>query len=615
MQFFQLNEAFSGFSNSSYSIIELPIILVFILSSTGFILYISTLTTEKQPEKVTNSGITNAGFEADVHSVESPSTDRALASESTLKIEESSVSFVKNSDDSEEDLENGVSDSVHSINQPPNVAKIEPNHSNSEIVAIEQMVKSPTDQIPNTLEETDTPLEIVAVVEQKPHHKSYLDQAKLDEISSVDDVKDTCIERREPNGTVYFVEVDKFQNESPEPNESSHQNAHVNQTNQMNDLNDALNGLNDDLERNIVERVVNQSEIEFQPESKPIINQEPISPSIVDSESEEELEVRAIVHAPNGHSSPFDTPPTTPVIMRPIDCSEQRETQTLASPNFQIGVYEAIPKQKLLFENDKNRLAFKTRLENLFGRNDGTVTLGRTVQVKSHFNSPIAIHSKRMSFDTRLNHSISAPESLDIPVDETTTSKDPFTSINMTPTEIPAAPVFNQQLYDTIGRRKRKEFSSSSNVIDINSPISNGYGHKTPEPTRKGNLSRTKAHENLAVLDNDGNDSDDNCPTSPANIRQRLEHIFSRGQTTQVTNVAELDINQNENIRHSKRREPFDTVRMQKMRFSTVLQSIGPDIHANLHPTQTTAAIDILEQQRRDSLDLNEHGNNPLKTL
>lgn len=301
---------------------------------------------------------------------------------------------------------------------------------------------------------------------------------------------------------------------------------------------------------------------------------------------------------------------TVPGVIRPVDPTSNRPYQKRL-PNFQMGLYEAIPKQKLLYEKDAERMAFKMRLENLFNQDDEKSTLRRP---KANFSSPTSMHSQRIS----LNHSTSAPESLILPNSDLEVAKSAVSTVE-TPSQIPTAPVFNQQLYDTIGRRNRKVFSSVTDVIDIDSTINDN------EFNKKGNLSRTKAHENLTALDlddveeitiatttaaaaaaanddddNGGNDSNDSEPT---NIKQKLEQILSKGRTTQA-DQSDLERNNNENIRRRTPIQPFDTVRRQKMLFSNVLKSIGPDIHANLHQTHGTAADDIKETiQRRESLD------------
>lgn len=434
-----------------------------------------------------------------------------------------------------------------------------------------------------------------AVVPRKP--LEYLDLSKLNEIASVEDIRHLCVERREPNGTAYFVEVAPIQ--SPTKKEVKEDELMTKSADCSPEIDNEI------LAKNIVNRVLHQSdtELERRPNPEPLsLFVFPVPGEFDDYESEEEeKEVRAIVHATNERTSPFpqsmsrgtspsvirtiDSPAVirrnnSPGVIRPID-SPERQTNSLRAPNFQIGMYEALPKQKLLYDNDTERVAFKRRLESLFSQNDEPASLS----AKSNFNSPIVPHSLRVK---TLNHSKSAPESLldEVIVNDTAPSR--------AESDVPIPPAFNQELYDTVAlRNKRKAFSSVSDVIDINSTINDQQPSESVNKT--GHLSRTKAHENLTEL---ATDSDD----VPA-IKRKLEEIFSKGQI-RPNETMDLDTqNNNENIRRSKRLEPFDTVRKQKMLFSDVLKSIGPDIHANLHPTNTTAAIDIQEAQRRESLD------------
>lgn len=461
------------------------------------------------------------------------------------------------------------------------------NDTKSEIVVIEleQMHTNPAESI-------ETTQQIVAETERKPPPRGYFDQSKLNEISSIDDIKHAFIECREPNGTTYFVEADSVNSDAESVNQSIDIEYIDQLTPEINELGEIEKI---EMEKNLMERLLKQTNIEMKPASIPIVI-EPVESPVSDEDIfAVEQDVRAIIHATNDHQMQYDTPSI-----------HSQNSQTFDSPakdmpNFQIGVYEAIPKQKLLYENDQSRRAFKLRLENLFSQNDEIAVQNRT---KSHFSSPIAKHSQRLS----LNHSMSAPESLDIPINGSvglasvqppvSHDGDKSPSIIATYSEIPSAPVFDQQLYNTIGRAKRKEFASVSEVIGINGT----QNDKRSESVPKANLSRAKAHENLSALNADDETGDDNDITmNIANIRQKLENIFSQGRTTQASSSA-LEQNNNENVQRSKRYEPFDTVRRQKMRFSNVLKSIGPDPHANLHPTQTTAAIDIQETQRRESL-------------
>lgn len=542
---------------------------------------------KKKSQQPSTNGVTNGAFTSEIEMNQNNFSDDMTTSIETIKLEDNF--------------------SVHSqdatiLNHSP--SEISPKETNMETYETKSVEFQLVEVTKSTIEENEVSKSIEVKLLSKASPPQ-IDHSKLNEISCVDDIKHICVERREPNGTAYFVEVDLIQNSiknSEDNDEVSMQNG------------DNINENTEELEKNIVERVLSQSDVELRPRLQP--QPQPQSKQIIltmpsefeDSESEEEeKEVRAIVHAPNEHSTPFElsdstltessislehstsfeclTPNetgTSPGVIRPMGVSE-KHTYSRQSPNFQIGIYEALPKQKLLYENDKERLAFKMRLEDLFGQSDEKTTLNRA---KSNFSSPIAPHSKRLS---TLNHSISAPESL---LDEAILND----TIKAVPSKIPIPPAFNQDLYDTVARRNRKAFSTVSHVIDVSDNINDHV--PTESVNKKGNLSRTQAHENLAELDVEYE--------AATNIKQKLEEIFSKGRATQLGEPVDLEANQhsnNENIRRSKRLEPFDTVRKQKILFSDVLKSIGPDIHSNLHPTHTTAAIDIQETQRRESLD------------
>lgn len=522
-------------------------------------------------------------------------------------------------------------------NQKPSVSHLSngtnSNHIKPEPIETES-VEFVLDELKSPIHELNISPQFVATkVIQK---QNVIDHSKLDEITSVDDIKDKCIECREPNGTTYFVEVDLL----PNPVENVRYKAESLENDEK-------------FERNMHESVLSQSKSQMVESQSAIL---PVPSEFEDSESEDEKEVRAIVHVSSEYSSQMEnssessieidpksrhdvkhngvneehveqidvneqhvkqndvnelgcstpvadyTPSVTPTEMRSDPLTPPTHTSVIKSienhsrlaPNFQIGMYEAVPKQKLLYENDENRLAFKMRLENLFGQNDDAVAS------KSHFNTL----SPRIPRITSLNHSVSAPDSLviDDGVDDDGDNEKVISS------KIPIPPAFNQELYNTIGHRNRKVFSSVSDVIDMNGNTTNDHVHIDDKKT---NLSRTKAHENLVELDAHTNDGDD---TSTHTIKRRLEEIFSKGRTVQQpvqkpNEVFDSSVNNNESYQRysTKQIGPFDTVRKQKMLFSDVLKSIAamhPDTLGNLHPNQNaTDANDIQETQRRDSLD------------
>ncbi|XP_055301854.1 uncharacterized protein LOC129568229 [Sitodiplosis mosellana] len=536
---------------------------------------------QKKNHKWTANGVTNDAFTSEMEINQNNFANAMTISNETIKLNDNSS--IQSQDATI------LNRSPNEI--PPKKADVKTFETDSVEFELEEVTKSP-------IEEFDVNrTEIKAIPKTSPPQ---IDHSKLNEISSVDDIKHMCVERREPNGTAYFVEVDLVQSGM----ENEMKNCEVTAKDIEN-----IGENTEELEKNIVERVFNQNDIELWPKPEPKLIILSAASEFENSETEEEeKEVRAIVHASNEHSSPFElldstsiessipfkhsssfeclTPNkmvTSPGVIRPIGVYEKPRR----SPNFQIGVYEALPRQKLLYENDKDRLAFKMRLENLFGQSDEIAATPN--RAKSNFSSPIQPHSMRLS---TLNHSISAPESLH---DETVSNGLPPKEV---PSKIPIPPAFNQELYDTVGRRNRKAFPSAFDVIDVDGTIKDRMPFESVN--KKANLSRTKAHDNLTELGGVENNA-------PPNIKQKLEEIFSKGlAATQLDVPVDFEANRNgnnENIRRSKRLEPFDTVRKQKMLFSDVLKSIGPDIHSNLHPTHTTAAIDIQETQRRESLD------------
>lgn len=595
----------------------------------------------RQSNKETVTSVANGGF---VHEIETTTQSQAsnneqLPSEQILRSEaeaeaetESTPNHVEieiSNERSREKSSDSVFRSEPLVDEVPSdeIQSTNDTNSKSEIIEMEPIATTPPQEKSKTM----------TVAEYKPplQRSFYLDHSKLDEISSVEDIRHTIIERREPNGTISFVEADTIVAKSCasaivslEPSDSNDVTT-ANQLDQSYELSE-LEKI--ELEKNIMERVLNQTDIEQPPTIVSVI---PITAAAVaiavtddfasdDSSMEDEREVRAIVHASNSRfNSPMYTPPPTPITPPPslkhkLHTFEKR-AQSIQTPNFRIGSYEAAPTHKLLYENDQSRRAFKSRLESLFSQNEESRSL------KSQ--SPVSRYSQRLlPFAAKLNHSMSAPESLvDSSIDEMAETKQeslpPMSAITTaasmrgingdSPSEIPSPPVFNQQLYDTIGRN-RKAFSSMGDVIDIDggSHTKNHTSISAPNTLQKFSLQRAEAHENLTRLnsknDDDNDDDDDDEIPNIAAIRQKLENIFSKGRTIQA-DVTDLEQNQNENVRRSKRHELFDTVRMQKMRFSSVLktiESIGSDnIHANLHQTHTTAANDIQQEiKRRESL-------------
>lgn len=417
---------------------------------------------------------------------------------------------------------------------------------------------------------------------------------KYNEISNADDIREMCIEKREPNGNTYFIEIKSSLNIVSNSTLCSTNDKKNEQPNMENVLN-----AND-----IIECI--QCESEPQHSSVHDRNSE-----FDESDSEDEQIVKAVVHVSNETIKPneilsndmktitiqpqmneisMEKTKTPDIIkaMKPIDIRRK--------PNFRIGAYEAIPKQKLLFENDEKRVAFKMHLEHLFGQNESK-TLNR-------INNPSS-----MAHAIRFTNS--APDSLILlnlnddsmkATNQLCQSTLPLDNNDAAfgPSKIPIPPIFNQQLYDTIGRRNKNitcetSLSTPSSTHDIDIEV-------LPMPMKKPTLSRSRAHENLTIIGQNGNNNvnsvDDCNDLGSEAIKQKLEEIFSRGRAQNINddkNGASDTVDQNDSIilRKSKPIEPFDTVKRQKLIFGNVLKSIRSDSLTKLRRTSSITSTEF----------------------
>lgn len=477
----------------------------------------------------------------------------------------------------------------------------------------------------------------VHVIENKHTQRGQFDVNKFDEISSADDIKQSCIEKREPNGTTYFVEINS--------NAQTHNNNNSSNGIQILSECSSLDAYGMANEKNIIEEVLQQQSI-----VKPLKHDSNSELSIHDADAsatmnlfdesdvEDEKEVKAVVHVSDPNISIIEEDSNDKKIApneleskSTIEADLNENENKITKPgtikafgahkcaNFRIGEYEAIPKRKLLFENDSDRMAFKMRLENLIGSND-TKNVETLKRPHSRINSPTS-----RVIGPQLNYSNSAPESLvlsnhvnddvlqltkPVLVPAPTTPVQPCKSdapeVDETAEKIPIPPTFNQQLYDTVGRRNK---SLIRTVLSTPAVIDTEHEPKSEPDNKKVTLSRSNAHENLTMIDVGQSDSiaSEENGSSTAAIKRKLEEIFSRGrtETSDVDFILGSDTieSSNDNVPRTKPETPFDTVKRQKMLFSTVLKSIGPDFHSNLRRTSSVKSNDIGAVQRRDSVD------------
>lgn len=532
------------------------------------------------------SGISNNGFISD----DEPS--KRTSSKTTLKLED---------DPSPNEI------SVQHSNQiPTNRIQINDGHESIEMHAIESVefivdeIKCKTND--ENIIEHQPAYETITENQNVPRgHRSSVN--KYDEISNADDIREMCIEKREANGNTIFIEIKSSLNSNHETASNSSSSSTHDKINEKFTMENVLNATNN---------------IEFQYESQPQHPNVHDVHSFDESDSEDEQTVKAVVHVsvetikPNEidsndvktitiqpHMHEMSMEKTKPGVIKAI-----KSIDTQRKPNFRIGAYEAIPKQKLLFENDDKRAAFKMRLENLFGQNES--------QPLNRINSspPPMAHTIRFTN--------SAPNSLillNLNDDSMKATNQQCQSIlpsdndaAIGPSKIPIPPIFNQHLYDTVGRRNKNityqtalSTPGSANEIDV---------EVLSMEKKKPNLSRSHAHENLTIIGQNGNNNvdsiDDSNDLGPEAIKQKLEEIFSRGRTQNNNDddhIAGDTINQNDGIvlRKIKPIEPFDTVKRQKLIFSNVLRSIRPDSSTNLRRTSSITSTDIKNIQPTES--------------
>lgn len=432
---------------------------------------------------------------------------------------------------------------------------------------------------------------------------------KFNDIELVEDVKNSCVERREPNGTTYFIEIDPS---------TGHERAE----NQLNEFDDGKSDA--DIVDEILGKVLNL----YDEPSSPTKNQENDSgrgsastrryldddddenddeeigienstendyvASIKSDESieceEESIQTRAIVHSTNDLQNSTISSESS---LRSIDRESLKPL-----PNFSIGVYRSsIQHDEPIFETTGRNKAFKERLERLLGaQNSNEIP---HVAAKSDESLPRRLSLKRtasaMDFE---NETMSTPPT-------TTTAA----TIEFDASSIPVAPKFDADLFNTIGRRLKqqqqqqqhpqqkyeKNFSTPTNMNVIDRSF--------------GRLHRTSSYDNLSKIgSNERRDAAEEAPKTVNEIKEKLNDILARGKPVMITitdeTTAETDANIVRRPKVNDNIEPFDTVKKQKQKFTNVLKAINSDVRNSLHRTNSNASADI---HRRSTDDINNH--------
>lgn len=389
----------------------------------------------------------------------------------------------------------------------------------------------------------------------------------LDDIELADDVKMSCIEKREPNGKVYFIEMDLG---APT---LSHTDAAPPVHSEMVSLGE------DVIIQQMVDTVLFQEhrsdhQLETIGKALPLRSD---SDNLSEDETEVEdtaIETRAIVHTVNDGKEIQTTPA---IAIEPKAATEEK-------PFFTFGVYPTAQpphSQSARFTSESigRNKEFKERLSRLLGQfNDESTKFSAPLERKRSISTPDSINLASMAADRR------PPLKLLIGDD------------------IPVPPKFDQMMYDTMGRRARKQ-TDHLHMPATAMCVENEFTKSFDELAAGSSLMHRsqKSVDLMKLFDQDQANETDSEAESGVSIRDRLNEIYGRTRPPIVPFI-EYDINNDstnsrrgseEGIQLSKAIKPYDTVHKQKQIFSDVLKSINPDVRNSLHRTDSMASADV----------------------
>lgn len=397
----------------------------------------------------------------------------------------------------------------------------------------------------------------------------------FDDIEFADDVKMCCVEKKEPNGKVYFIEIDL--NESPPL-----------QTNAAapSDRERKKNSFDDDvIIQDMVDKVLfktdrSDNSLESIAMEHKVLPQRSDNETVSEDEPEAEdaeIETRAIVHTiidVNEVETDADA----------AAADTKQMSTTATKPFFTFGAYES-PSVSQTGRSSSRSLGhsqdFKDRLARLLGQFSEEPTKSttplerkRSISVPDHINTASSIAGRRPS--------------LKLVVADGSES------------DIPAAPKFDQMMYDTIGRRmkmQQNQVQVPATAQSIENEFDKSFNHLT---SSSSHLHRTKKSDDLMKLFDQESEANAMGAPNVLSIRERLNEIYGRRRPPIAVFVGEnLNDESNsqrdsdEGIQLRKPIKPYDTVHKQKQIFSDVLKSINPEVRNSLHRTESTASADV----------------------
>lgn len=418
----------------------------------------------------------------------------------------------------------------------------------------------------------------------------------FDEIVFVDDIKDICIEMKEPNGTAYFVEVepqDRVEQMEAPSESSGDENAAKKDEKIVLEMLDRVLGQ--------MEKVDNGTKMH---ETTIDISDDKDS---VDVEVQQTTEI-ALIHVPSDSSpcdeatlenrnSPISNQITEVEVSNDVNVKDvEKADQTVAqvndeiptkreskpTPFFHIGTYKSSEDSGSYkgFETNEQRQNFKEHLKRLLGH-------GVTQQARTEPRPKRKSSVKRPS----LQQSKSTPDGLNL-------EKEPVLSVKTSEGKIPAPPKFDPMLFNTIGSRLKAQ--RLTNAPATAQCVENEFEILFQKTLQTPSLQRAPGTEDLAKVAEEKIECSENVEkNSVLSIRDRLEMIFARGRpdhsTCESQPAAGRFEGKHENTEDSEEivkirapKQPFDTVHKQKTLFKNVLKSISPDVRTSLNQTANT---------------------------
>lgn len=432
----------------------------------------------------------------------------------------------------------------------------------------------------------------------------------FDEIISAEDVKNTCIEMKEPDGKVYFVQQINQITKDLAP--SYHKDESI-----ALEILDSVIKSEDwphEVKRNskINDRPFEKYDVMYeevgcggsvvhdQLQTNAIRNeafeQKSDNGEIFGHIDQTESDIQVIITDPGG---PKTEPEYATVKRMPSSPLPVLKLQSFDETSFPLETKE-------ISHPDGHSYNFKDRLSTIIGlqsEHNGHGASAPSIGKTKTTTSPPAVRLSKSSSDL-----LELVPNTNAGAATSTVSLEPPRT---TPCEIPAPPRFDPLLYNTIGARTkthpRPQLPATAQSIENEFEKAFQRSLQGPRTFDEVHLRRVPRSEALDKADDDVNfDSDESKRMTT--IRERLEKILCRGPPARTSFRKSLSepppdypdapgASKSESVeadddvlRYRKPIKPFDTVHKQKVLFNDVLKSISPDIRTSLHRTDSSAS-------------------------